>query len=235
MEVSHGTKNTEAAIRIPEAQALSGAQGRTAHRPHDFHGSARCLGGPAREFPEVPAESCQMVKRRRRQPFRRGPADRRLKPNPRPKWYQPTQQQLDRRWLAQLESSWYSPVPPTGRKLMQLVARRNEGRVKAEQRQRRKETARRRRPVRADKAHGLVPTKIVRKAAKIPEKERGRRGLAPRGKASTLTPTVASTILEMRAAGHTIAAVAEELGHPPATISHWLRTGRAKAVAAVEN
>ena len=105
----------------------------------------------------------------------------------------------------------------------------------AENKRSQQQSARRVRPITARERAELNPPIRRRPPAKVPAPERWRRGLAPRGKASTLTPTVARTILEMRAAGHTIAAVAEELGHPPATISHWISTGRAKAVAAAKD
>ena len=77
---------------------------------------------------------------------------------------------------------------------------------------------------------GRGETTNRRRQSTISATERQRAGLAPRGSRSTLTPELASTILELRAEGLSYQEIGERTGHPATTIRHWTVTGRASAV-----
>ena len=64
----------------------------------------------------------------------------------------------------------------------------------------------------------------------IPGSERRRAGMASRGSATSLTPELAAHILKLRLQGQTYREIGEATGHPPSTIRHWIRSGRAAAV-----
>ena len=65
----------------------------------------------------------------------------------------------------------------------------------------------------------------------IPAGERRRNGLGARGSPSTLTPELARTVLELRAAGLSYQRVAQETGHPASSLRHWVVSGRAAAMS----
>ena len=65
----------------------------------------------------------------------------------------------------------------------------------------------------------------------IPAGERRRNGLGARGSPSTLTPKLARTVLELRAAGLSYQRVAQETGHPASSLRHWVVSGRAAAMS----
>ena len=159
---------------------------------------------------------------------------------------EPTPQELAAKRLKGLYQRWGSPTPPTGREVFKIVARGNESRLKSRQRTRRKEStaasfrARKARQLRRwqvgreDMGGRVVtPTAKSRPAAVIEGREREKLGWASKGPATTLTPALAGDVQRLRGEGHTIAVIAETVGHPPATVARWLRTGRAAAVAAV--
>ena len=77
---------------------------------------------------------------------------------------------------------------------------------------------------------GRTETTRVRQPT-IPADARRAGGLASRGSATSLTPKLASTILELRRGGASYQEIAREIDRPLATVGHWVRTGRAAAVA----
>ena len=70
-----------------------------------------------------------------------------------------------------------------------------------------------------------------RRQSTISATERQQSGLASRGSRSTLTPETAAHILELRAEGTSFRRIAADVQHPESTIRHWLKSGRAEAVA----
>ena len=177
-----------------------------------------------------------MVKRRR--VGRRGPARRRRPPG--------SQRELDQRWLKSFYDSWGSPTPPPGRDVLKYAVRRNESRAKSQQRQERKEqtaasfrsakakrTRRLSGRVRGDGQAAVTATHYKRLQPKVDEQVRRAEGMARRGRATTLEPELARRIQGHRASGLTIRETAEAVGHPPSTVSHWIRSGRVESRGAV--
>ena len=74
-------------------------------------------------------------------------------------------------------------------------------------------------------------TETTRARSVVSEDERRQTGMAHRGPASTLTPTLARQVLELRAAGMSYREIAQETGHPATTVRHWVVSGRASAVS----